>query len=132
VGTRPRPVAKLRSEIYHPQQAENRLEWPNPGDVAEGWSYDCGMATLEVERKPEPSRPRFPATSTPTSPSTTPRAPRPASRWPDGTAAVVYAGTPNDPTPHRIGLLHEVDVDRPFERGLIFGITVKRVCVEAS
>ena len=113
----------------HPSRAANGLVEPNPGIGTGGGSYDCGMATLLVEREREPARLRFPATSTPTSTSTPSAASRPASRHVrrDGTRAAVYASTPGKREPHFIGWRDEVDVDRLFASGAIYGITIRRV-----
>jgi hypothetical protein len=45
------------------------------------------------------------------------------------TQATVFGCTEDDPTPHFLGLLGEVDPDELFARGDAWGVTVRRVAV---
>ena len=42
----------------------------------------------------------------------------------------VYGCTADDPEPHFIGWLNEVDPDKLFESGQAWGVTVRRVAVD--
>ena len=42
----------------------------------------------------------------------------------------VYGCTADDPEPHFIGWLNEVDPDALFESGMAWGVTVRRVAVD--
>jgi hypothetical protein len=42
----------------------------------------------------------------------------------------VYGCTADDPEPHFIGWLNEVDPDELFESGRVWGVTVRRVAVD--
>jgi hypothetical protein len=42
----------------------------------------------------------------------------------------VYGCTADDPEPHFIGWLNEVDPDELFESGKAWGVTVRRVAVD--
>jgi hypothetical protein len=43
--------------------------------------------------------------------------------------AAVYGCTRDDPQPHFLGWLGQVDPDELFERGAVWGVTIRRVAV---
>jgi hypothetical protein len=45
----------------------------------------------------------------------------------DGSAAAVFASSPDRPATHFVGWLDEIDVDALFRAGEVYGVTVRRL-----